>query len=67
MAMPSHIRLVGDVKFLGFASQTLAAGIVRDFFLADKDFFLERLRRPVEEELSPSDYADLVSPRDRNR
>ncbi len=64
MAMPSHLRLVGDVKFLGFTSQRLAAGIVRDFFLADKATFLERLSRPVAEELSASDYADLVQTRD---
>ena len=64
MAMPSHLRLVGDVKFLGFASQQLAAGLVQDFFLADKDYFIERLRQPADEELSSADYTDLIRPRD---
>lgn len=59
-AMLSFLRIVGDIKFLGFTSERLAAGIVRDLFLADRERHVERLTSPIIEELTGAEYQKLI-------
>lgn len=59
-AMLSFLRIVGDIKFLGFTSERLAAGIVRDLFLADRAMHIERLTSPVIQELTGAEYVGLI-------
>lgn len=59
-AMLSFLRIVGDIKFLGFTSERLAAGIVRDLFLADRAAHIGRLMSPVIEELTGAEYQRLI-------
>lgn len=59
-ALLGFLRIVGDIKCLGFTSERLANGIVRDLFLADKCHHLNVLSAPPIEELTASEYAPLV-------
>ena len=59
-AMLSFIRIVGDIKFLHFTSERLAAGIVRDLFLADRSTHMEHLTSPIIEVLTGAEYQGLV-------
>lgn len=55
-ALPCFLRVVGDIKCLGFTSQRLASSIVRDLFFADKTTHLARLRAPILVELTGEEY-----------
>ena len=59
-ALLSLLRIVGDIKFLGFTAERVAAGVVRDLFLADRDAHMRRLASPVIPELTGEEYAPLV-------
>jgi cation diffusion facilitator CzcD-associated flavoprotein CzcO len=59
-AMLSLLRIVGDIKFLGFTAERIAAGIVRDLFLADREAHVRRLSSPIFAELTGDEYAPLV-------
>ena len=59
-ALLSLLRIVGDIKFLGFTAERVAAGVVRDLFLADREAHMRRLASPVIAELTGDEYASLV-------
>jgi cation diffusion facilitator CzcD-associated flavoprotein CzcO len=61
-AFPAFLRIVGDIKCLGFTSERLTAGIVRDLFLADRSAHIARLSSPAVPELTGEEYAGLVWP-----
>ncbi|MFM1817077.1 MAG: hypothetical protein RLZ98_3772 [Pseudomonadota bacterium] len=62
-ALLSHLRIVGDIKCLGYVSERLASAIVRDLFLADREAHLERLSSPIQVELTGEEYQHLLWPR----
>lgn len=59
-ALLSHLRIVGDIKCLGFTSEKLASGIARDLFLTDKEHHLKLLASPIREELTGEEYENLI-------
>jgi cation diffusion facilitator CzcD-associated flavoprotein CzcO len=60
-ALLSFLRIVGDIKCLGFTSERLSAGIVRDLFLADREVHLRTLSLPPIDELTGDDYQELIT------
>jgi cation diffusion facilitator CzcD-associated flavoprotein CzcO len=59
-ALLSFLRIVGDIKCLGFTSERLAEGIVRDLFLADREHHLRTLSSPPIDELTGDEYRELI-------